>query len=252
MISSYCVSVSLGANSPISSSAFPSLKTPVKQQCGGGDLGEFPLSPPPRRPSSSTPLATSSLSLRREPPRMEPRIEPRKEMSVSTHSLASPTSTTLPTPPTPYMAYTSQRHPPPPPLDLHPQPGVELPPPLPPRKKRDTGSSSSELSPVKLTPTAVENTAPPLPPRRERNINSVLNRSLGMEPLTTSTLPRNTRIPLHHNAMLTLPRRNSERDYMSAVQPSFVNVNGERGGSVTPELPPKTYKSGVHSRQQSS
>ena len=199
-------------------------------------------------------------------------MEPRKDLSPLTTS-SPPFSAAGHAA---HMPFMSQRHPPPPPLDLRQLPphegavssagaSAELPPPLPPRVKREYsagGGSGSELSsPVTTTTPPTEDTAPPLPPR-QRNLNSILNRSLGItaatSPISSQTLPRERRIPLHNNAVMTLPRRNSERDHLASAQPQFVNVNGgaggggERGGSVTPELPPKTYRSVIHSRQQSS
>lgn len=119
---------------------------------------------------------------------------------------------------------------------------VDRPPPLPPRvKKRESSSLSGtgELSPVRQHPDAPflppREGAPPLPPRRNDLVHN------------TQTLPRNiglARPPLSGSS-LTLPRRNSDRDSTP------VNINGDRGGSVTPELPPKTYR-GSHSRKQSS
>lgn len=99
---------------------------------------------------------------------------------------------------------------------------TDRPPPLPPRRKNVSLQSSAELSPVRQAPEApllpprdnvLPGGAPPLPPRRLESV--------------------------------TLPRRNSDRDQV------LVNVNGDRGGSVTPELPPKTYP-GAHSRKKSS
>ena len=229
----------------VHSSSISSPKT-KKTMPSGED--EFPLSPPPRRPSAT------SGTLRREPPRMEPYkpVEPVFESSDDQPP---------PPPAARSLHYYPNKHPPPPPL--------ELPPPLPPRKTRaESASSGSEVSPHRLTPTfptplphppsndshaSAAAAPPPLPPRRERHRNSELNRQFGMEPLTHTLPGRNARTPYHPNATLTLPRRNSERDYLAAVQPQFVNVNGDRGGSVTPELPPKTYNTHVsHHRQQSS
>ena len=238
--------------------------------------GDFPLSPPRRRPSNTA-------SLRREPPRMEPR----GSVTTAPLMMSSPPPLPVTSPPAVHaphrhMPFMSQRHPAPPPLDLNPMTpaaltpppsssggAAELPPPLPPRLKRESSAGSGSeltLSPVKTPPDInaamipAATAVPPLPPRT-RNINSTLvNRSLGIDPLMAHTLPAHVprRIPLHNNAVMTLPRRNSERDYLAAAQPQFVNVvNGggsERGGSVTPELPPKTYRSRsvIHSRQQSS
>lgn len=145
---------------------------------------------------------------------------------------------------------------------------VALPPPLPPRRKRES-SSGCELSPIRTVAPALPAKAaaaakndalpPPIPPRGNRERGG----SVGYDQFISfhhhhhhlieqgnMTLPRQ-RTQYHPGALSTLPRRNSERDYLSN-QPQFVNVNGDRGGSVTPELPPKTYRSIVHSRQQSS
>ena len=219
-----CVAVSLAAGSP------NSLQPAAGQQANLAEKSECELSPPPR----------GQPSVRRElPPRMEPRVP--TALSVAPH-------------------YVSQRHPPPPPLNLHPleeqQPSSEEapPPPVPPRMRRES-SVRSEPSPVSdsVPPpqvdgaaAALDSEAPPLPPRRQRNISSMQDLSLGI----SQTLPLH-RKPFHPNATLPLPRRNSERDHLGF--PHFVNVNGERGGSVTPELPPRTYsRHVVHSRQQSS
>ena len=104
---------------------------------------------------------------------------------------------------------------------------AERPPPLPPRRKKDmTLQSSAELSPVRQAPEA-----PLLPPRESRDVFVLPS---GAPPL-----------PPRRGESMTLPRRNSDRDQTP------VNVNGDRGGSVTPELPPKTYP-GAHSRKKSS
>ena len=120
---------------------------------------------------------------------------------------------------------------------LQPLAPVDKPPPLPPRVKKSSVSGTGELSPSRQHPNAPlvppREGAPPLPPRRN-------------DPVHTQTLPRNvgpTRPPL--GSSLTLPRRNSDRDSTP------VNINGDRGGSITPELPPKTYR-GSHSRKRSS
>ncbi len=124
---------------------------------------------------------------------------------------------------------------------------MDLPPPLPPRvKKRDStlrgGVGDPPLSPHHQNAGAPDlpprdTQAPPLPPRRDQ------------------TLPRNMsgmggRPPSAPSPGTSSPRRNSEeprrdRDSLPA------NINGERERSVTPELPPKTYR-GAHSRKQSS
>ena len=117
---------------------------------------------------------------------------------------------------------------------------VDKPPPLPPRvKKRESSlSGTGELSPIRQHPDAPflppREGAPPLPPRRNDLVH-------------IQTLPRNTGLtrPPLGGSSLTLPRRNSDRDATP------VNINGDRGGSITPELPPKTYR-GSHSRKQSS
>ena len=121
------------------------------------------------------------------------------------------------------------------------QPSMDKPPPLPPRvKKRESSlSGTGELSPVRQHPDAPflppREGAPPLPPRRNELVHTI------------QTLPRNIGIirPQLPGASTTLPRRNSDRDATP------VNINGDRGGSVTPELPPKTYRCS-HSRKQSS
>lgn len=121
---------------------------------------------------------------------------------------------------------------------------VDQPPPLPPRrpynplnKPRDL--STGELAPVLQAADAPtlpprDTTAPPVPPRREQ---------------TQQTLPRAHSMTIQRQSPVvtstTLPRRNSERDHVT------LNVNGERGGSDTPELPPKTYRV-THARKQSS
>ena len=140
----------------------------------------------------------------------------------------------------------------------------EIPPPLPPRRKKDRESGCEQLSPtrtvapqlpIKANSSKVEDIPPPpLPPRVARERGGSLGGAPGDPNLFhlhgNMTLPRSLhRTQYHPNAVTTLPRRNSERDYLSQTQ--FVNVNGERGGSVTPELPPKTYnRSVIHSRQQ--
>ena len=208
----------MGATSP------SSLSTAHRSQLS--DDSNDSLSIPPRRSSSS--------SVRRElPPRMEPRLQLTSSPVVS--------------------HFVSQRHPPPPPLNLHPLPeqasAVEEvpPPPVPPRMRRES-SLLSERSPP------CDGSAPPLPPRKQRNISAKQDLSLGIIDPLSHSLPRNVRIPFHHGATMPLPRRNSERDHLGITQPHFVNVNGERVGSVTPELPPRTYNNRhvVHSRQQSS
>lgn len=118
------------------------------------------------------------------------------------------------------------------------------PPPLPPRPKRESSIGAPELSPIRklaegplLPPRESTNTeAPPLPPRRTDMSVFTLPRTQSM------TLAR----PPVSSASMTLPRRNSERE-----APPPLNINGERAGSVTPELPPKTYRM-THSRKQSS
>ena len=116
----------------------------------------------------------------------------------------------------------------------------DVPPPLPPRRRNNQLSSGGEQSPVRQHPDAPvlpprdPNPAPPLPPRRD---------------LSQQTLPRTQSMNIQRQQLpgssMTLPRRNSERDQAA------VTTNGERCGSDTPELPPKTYRV-THSRKQSS
>ena len=125
------------------------------------------------------------------------------------------------------------------------------PPPLPPRPKRESSYGYLELSPVRKAPDVPllpprdgerpsGSDAPPLPPRR--TTDSSLSHVFTLPRTQSMTLAR---VPVS-NASMTLPRRNSERD-----APPPLNINGERAGSVTPELPPKTYRM-THSRKQSS
>ena len=152
----------------------------------------------------------------------------------------------------------------------------DIPPPLPPRRKRETSSSGCELSPIRtmlpmppfsspkepvgIPPPVIppkempDDLPPPLPPRRDRGGSLE-----GVHLQGNMTLPRSFRMPQHPGSLQTLPRRNSERDNLGSSimrdppQPQFVNMNGNRGVSVTPKLPPKTYnRSVLHSRQQSS
>ncbi len=128
---------------------------------------------------------------------------------------------------------------------------MDTPPPLPPRvKKRDStlrgGVGEPPLSPHHQNAGAPDlpprdTQAPPLPPRR----GDLVDRQ---------THPRNrdgmVGRPPSAPSPGTSSRRNSEeprrdRDSLPA------NINGERERSVTPELPPKTYR-GAHSRKQSS
>ncbi len=124
---------------------------------------------------------------------------------------------------------------------------MDTPPPLPPRVKKHPilrAGGEPPLSPIHQHPDAPhlpprDSQAPPLPPRR----NDLVDRQ---------TLPRNVGLtgrppsgPGPGASSSTLPRRNPDRDSLPA------NINGERGGSVTPELPPKTYRA-AHSRKQSS
>ncbi len=119
-------------------------------------------------------------------------------------------------------------------------PSGDMPPPLPPRRKRDSSLGFGDMSPIRQAPDAPvlppRDGAPPLPPRQTSSHNT-LPRAQSM------TLARP---PFPSSASMTLPRRNSDREY-----PPPLNINGERGGSVTPELPPKTYKV-THTRKQSS
>ena len=131
--------------------------------------------------------------------------------------------------------------PPPTPTHVAPPGGdASMPPPLPPRtRKRET--SIGELSPIRvqqapdapvLPPRGSEGFPPPLPPRRDLS-HSSLPRAQSM------SIPRPVQ---SHGLSATLPRRNSDREH--------INYNGA-AGSVTPELPPKTYRYS-HSRKQSS
>jgi hypothetical protein len=155
------------------------------------------------------------------------------------------------------------------PASVLPPPPQDIPPPLPPRKKRE--SSTGELSPIRQAPeprarytAAVDDEPPPpLPPRtRDRMSGSGSGGGLdfaNLSPISRQAVaPPPPPPPPPHSPVSTLPppplRRNSDREYSMAASPpsSPLQMNGERGGSRTPELPPRTYKPPVHSRKQSS
>lgn len=106
------------------------------------------------------------------------------------------------------------------------------PPPVPPRKKRESsaGDILPSLGGIGLPPAVPPRDAssrdcvepaPPVPPRREFS-HGTLPRANSM------SLPRQTQ-----PSSSTLPRRNSDRDHLS--------INGD-GSERIPKVPPKTYK----------
>ena len=138
------------------------------------------------------------------------------------------------------------------PAPLQPQPEVDKPPPLPPRRKRESSFSCGEQSPIRAVPERphifprADAGAPPLPPRRSDTAHQAPPLLMSRTSLTMSNSVLH-RPPSHHSVVSsTLP-------HMAVVSDtwSHLSVNGERSRSVTPELPPKTYKV-MHSRKQSS
>lgn len=112
----------------------------------------------------------------------------------------------------------------------------DVPPPLPPRRKRELSTGCGELSPVRMVepPVLPPRDAPPLPPRMGHSSHTMLQRHS---------------MPLHappSRGARTLPRQSSQEHFAQLG----LGVNGDRSGSVTPELPPKTYR--ASSRKQSS
>ncbi|XP_060063048.1 son of sevenless homolog 2-like [Ylistrum balloti] len=132
------------------------------------------------------------------------------------------------------------------------------PPPLPPRKRnRDSTNSDVFFSqnapdPPQIPPRG--NPPPPVPPRKE-SMFSTLPRSQSVSQKTGNS---SSSLSAHNNLSATLPRCNTA-DKDTSTRPllaSMLNVNGDNavvipGQSVTPKLPPRTYRI-AHSRQKSS
>ena len=133
----------------------------------------------------------------------------------------------------------------------------DKPPPLPPRRKRESSFSCGEQSPIRAVPERphifprADAGAPPLPPRRSDSTHQAPPLLVSRTSLTMSNSVLH-RPPSHHGSShhgafsSTLPHTPVVTDTWS-----HLSVNGERSRSVTPELPPKTYKV-MHSRKQSS
>lgn len=156
-------------------------------------------------------------------------------------------------------------------------PPLQLPPPLPPRRRTNTPSSSgssdvfirpSSPEPPQIPPRTDPDQPPPVPPRRDSmfNTNSLSRGQSVPQPRTptlletTRTVPPTTsrtqsvsQLPFSsvqnmqvHSA--TLPRCHGDRDSLrSGNTGSIFTFNGDND---IPALPPKTYRS--HSRKQSS
>ena len=139
------------------------------------------------------------------------------------------------------------------PAPPQPQPEEDKPPPLPPRRKRESSFSCGEQSPIRAVPERphifprADAGAPPLPPRRSDAAHQAPPLLVSRTSLTMSNSVLH-RPPGHHGAGVgsMLPHT-----AVAAESWSHLSVNGERSRSVTPELPPKTYKV-MHSRKQSS
>ena len=76
---------------------------------------------------------------------------------------------------------------------------------------------------------------PPVPPRRE-TFAGTLPRAQSM------SLPRHTRLCSTSQTVVTVVRRDSDREQYSVNPDPDLNLNGNGDDETTPELPPKTYK----------
>ena len=133
----------------------------------------------------------------------------------------------------------------------------DKPPPLPPRRKRESSFSCGEQSPIRAVPERshifprADAGAPPLPPRRSESTHQAPPLLVSRTSLTMSNSGVLHRPPSHgsshHGAFSSTPPHTP----VATDTWSHLSVNGERSRSVTPELPPKTYKV-MHSRKQSS
>lgn len=133
------------------------------------------------------------------------------------------------------------------------------PPPLPPRR-RNRDSTNSDVFLTQTTPDPPQipprgNPPPPVPPRRDSMFNNTLPRSHSVSQQTRNS---SSSLSTHNNSSATLPRYSMvEKDTATrSLLPSMLNVNGDNTGapptqSVTPRLPPRTYRI-AHSRQRSS